>query len=70
MRRAASAILLGLAAALAAGPPAACTEPLTAGGGVLVDRLEERLLSSLSLARKAGQLVTGSTKVKSAIEAG
>lgn len=33
-------------------------------------RLEERLLSALSLARKAGQLVTGASKVKSAIEAG
>jgi predicted RNA-binding protein YlxR (DUF448 family) len=32
--------------------------------------LEERLLSALSLARKAGQLVTGASKVKSAIEAG
>jgi len=33
-------------------------------------RLEERLLSALSMARKAGQLVTGAMKVKSAIEAG
>ena len=38
--------------------------------GLTRRRLEERLLSSLSLARKAGQLVTGSTKVKAAIEAG
>ena len=33
-------------------------------------RLEERLLSALSLARKAGQLITGGAKVKSAIENG
>lgn len=33
-------------------------------------RLEERLLSALSLARKAGQLITGAAKVKSAIETG
>ena len=33
-------------------------------------RLTERLLSALSLCRKAGELVTGATKVKSAIEAG
>ena len=33
-------------------------------------RLEERLLSALSIARKSGQLITGATKVKSAIEAG
>lgn len=39
MRRVASAMLLGLTAALAAGAPAALAEPLTAGGGVLVDRL-------------------------------
>ena len=38
--------------------------------GLTRRRLEERLLNSLSLARKAGQLVTGSTKVKAAIEAG
>ena len=30
--------------------------------GLTRRRLEERLLSSLSLARKAGQLVTGSTE--------
>ena len=33
-------------------------------------RLEERLLNALSIARKSGQLITGATKVKSAIEAG
>jgi predicted RNA-binding protein YlxR (DUF448 family) len=38
--------------------------------GLTRKRLEERFLSALSLARKAGQLVTGSSKVKSAIEAG
>ena len=38
--------------------------------GLTRRRLEERFLSALSLARKAGQLVTGASKVKSAIEAG
>ncbi len=38
--------------------------------GLTRRRLEERLLSALGLARKAGQLVTGATKVKAAIEAG
>ena len=38
--------------------------------GLTRRRLEERFLSALSLARKAGQLVTGAGKVKSAIEAG
>jgi predicted RNA-binding protein YlxR (DUF448 family) len=33
-------------------------------------RLAERLMNALSIARKAGQLITGATKVKSAIEAG
>ncbi len=33
-------------------------------------RLEQRLLQSLAMARKAGQLITGAGKVKSAIEAG
>ena len=33
-------------------------------------RLTERLLGALSMARKAGQIVTGATKVRSAIEAG
>lgn len=33
-------------------------------------RLEERCLSALGMARKAGQLVTGAMKVKAAIEAG
>jgi predicted RNA-binding protein YlxR (DUF448 family) len=38
--------------------------------GLTRRRLEERFLSALSLARKAGQLVTGASKVKSAIETG
>ncbi len=38
--------------------------------GLTRRRLEERFLSALSLARKAGQLTTGASKVKSAIEAG
>ncbi len=38
--------------------------------GLTRRRLEERLLNALGLARKAGQLVTGATKVKAAIEAG
>jgi predicted RNA-binding protein YlxR (DUF448 family) len=33
-------------------------------------RLEQRLTQALSMARKAGQIVTGATKVKAAIEAG
>ncbi len=32
-------------------------------------RLEQRLLAALQMARKAGQLVTGATKVRAAIEA-
>ena len=38
--------------------------------GLTSRRLEERFISALSLARKAGQLLTGGSKVKSAIEAG
>lgn len=38
--------------------------------GLTRQRLEARYLSALSLARKAGQLLTGAGKVKSAIEAG
>ena len=38
--------------------------------GLTRRRLEERFVAALSLARKAGQLVTGASKVKSAIEAG
>ena len=38
--------------------------------GLTRRRLEERFVSALSLARKAGQLLTGASKVKSAIEAG
>lgn len=33
-------------------------------------RLEQRLTQALSMARKAGQVVTGATKVKAAIESG
>jgi len=33
-------------------------------------RLEQRLLGALGLARKAGQIVTGATRVRAAIEAG
>ncbi|HEY0918190.1 RNA-binding protein [Devosia sp.] len=33
-------------------------------------RLEQRFTQALSMARKAGQIVTGATKVKTAIEAG
>jgi predicted RNA-binding protein YlxR (DUF448 family) len=33
-------------------------------------RLEQRLTQALSMARKAGQIVTGATKVKAAIESG
>jgi uncharacterized protein len=33
-------------------------------------RLTQRFLASLSMARKAGQILTGSTKVKAALEAG
>lgn len=33
-------------------------------------RLEERLLGALGMARKAGELVTGGTKVRAAIESG
>jgi predicted RNA-binding protein YlxR (DUF448 family) len=39
-------------------------------GALTQKRLEQRLLSALSMARKAGQLLTGGTKVKSAIDAG
>ncbi len=38
--------------------------------GLTRRRLEERFIAALSLARKAGQLVTGASKVKAAIEAG
>jgi predicted RNA-binding protein YlxR (DUF448 family) len=38
--------------------------------GLTRRRLTERLTQSLSMARKAGQLVTGFAKVKSALEAG
>lgn len=38
--------------------------------GLTRRRLEERFVSALSLARKAGQLVTGASKVKAAIEGG
>lgn len=38
--------------------------------GLTRRRLEERFLSSLSLARKAGQLLTGATKVRVAIDSG
>lgn len=38
--------------------------------GMTQRHLEARLLNALSLCRKAGQLLTGSTKVKQAIEAG
>jgi hypothetical protein len=38
--------------------------------GLTRRRLEERFVAALSLARKAGQLLTGASKVKSAIEAG
>lgn len=33
-------------------------------------RLEQRLLASLQMAKKAGQLLTGATKVKAALESG
>ena len=38
--------------------------------GMTQRHLETRFLGALSLCRKAGQLLTGSTKVKQAIEAG
>lgn len=38
--------------------------------GLTRQRLQERLLQSLGIARKAGQLLTGAGKVKAAIEAG
>ena len=38
--------------------------------GLTRRRLTDRLLNALSMARKAGQLVTGSTKVREAIAAG
>jgi uncharacterized protein len=34
------------------------------------ERLEQRLLAALQMAKKAGQLLTGATKVKAAIEGG
>src|SRR5262249_12605850 len=39
-------------------------------GALTREHLEQRLLGALGLARKAGQLVTGATRVKSALEAG
>ena len=47
--------------------PVAVPEDLAALTGL---RLGQRLLSALAMARKAGQLVTGATKVRSAIESG
>jgi predicted RNA-binding protein YlxR (DUF448 family) len=38
--------------------------------GLTRQRLEQRLLGALQMARKAGQLLTGATRVKAAIEAG
>jgi hypothetical protein len=38
--------------------------------GLTRQRLTERLLSALSMSRKAGQIVTGASKVKAAIETG
>ncbi|HTJ55977.1 MAG TPA: RNA-binding protein [Devosiaceae bacterium] len=38
--------------------------------GLTRQRLEQRLFGTLGLARKAGQIVTGATRVKAAIEAG
>ena len=38
--------------------------------GLTRRRLEQRLLGALQMARKAGELVTGATQVKAAIEAG
>ena len=38
--------------------------------GLTRQRLEQRLLSALSMARKAGQLIFGATKVKAALEMG
>jgi hypothetical protein len=38
--------------------------------GLTRQRLEQRLAGALSMARKAGQIATGATKVKAAIEAG
>lgn len=38
--------------------------------GLTRQRLAERLISALSMARKAGQIVTGAMKVKATIEAG
>lgn len=38
--------------------------------GMTQQHLENRLLGALSMCRKAGQLLTGATKVKAAIEAG
>lgn len=37
---------------------------------ITIARLEQRLTGALGLARKAGQLVTGATKVKSALQSG
>jgi uncharacterized protein len=38
--------------------------------GLTRQRLEQRLLGALQMAKKAGQLLTGATRVKAAIEAG
>jgi predicted RNA-binding protein YlxR (DUF448 family) len=38
--------------------------------GLTRQRLTERLLAALSMSRKAGQIITGASKVKAAIEAG
>lgn len=38
--------------------------------GLTRQRLEQRLLGALNMARKAGQLTTGATRVRGAIEAG
>ncbi len=38
--------------------------------GLTRQRLEQRLLGALNMARKAGQLTTGATRVRAAIEAG
>jgi len=38
--------------------------------GLTRQRLEQRLLAALGMAKKAGQLVTGGTRVKAAVEAG
>ena len=38
--------------------------------GLTRQRLEQRLLAALGMAKKAGQLITGGTRVKAAVEAG